>query len=130
MGIATDCSCPICGIQPENVAHLFFECTYSVECGTAVLKWLSFSHCKSGLNALLRWVQRTASSDFRRRVAYTAIAAIVYHVWKARNTCIWQLQVPSIQKLVKDIQGDVKYRVQHLISKKVSSSDLLWFHSL
>lgn len=67
MGIADDCVCPICGVSPETVDHLFFGCS---ECGFEVMRWLGFSHCKTGLSALLKCLQRTASSEFRRTVAY------------------------------------------------------------
>ncbi|XP_056692076.1 uncharacterized protein [Spinacia oleracea] len=103
--ITIDCVCPICGAHPETGDHLYFGCKYSVDCGTAVMKWIGFSHCKTGSNALFRWLQRTAPSAFRRGVTYPSVATIVYHVWKSINYGIRQMQVPTIQKTVKDIQG-------------------------
>ena len=32
MGVLTEDMCPICGLYPESVEHLFFDCCFSMQC--------------------------------------------------------------------------------------------------
>ncbi|XP_021848076.2 uncharacterized protein [Spinacia oleracea] len=129
-GVVDDCLCPICGSSPETVEHLFFKCVLSHNGGNEVMKGLGFSHCRDGIGPLFKWLQRSAGTEFRRAVAYTTTAVLVYHVWKARKAEIWKSQVPTVQSLVKAGQSDVKCRVQKLIGRKVHRRDVDWFQKL
>lgn len=99
-------------------------------CGTELMKCLGFTHCKSSISSLLKWLQRASTSDFRRKVAYTSVAALVYNIWKAKNSVVWQLQVPTTQKVIKGVQADVKCRIHNIMGKKMNCRDRDWFHKL
>ncbi|XP_021851150.2 uncharacterized protein [Spinacia oleracea] len=130
VGIGLDSNCAICDTSEETVSHLFFDCNYSKECRNLILLWLGLPCYNGDLNKLLKWARKQGSSKFTRQTIYTACAGLVYHVWKARNTAVWEASVPSVQHTVERIQKDTKGRIQQLLGKKVRNSELNWFHSL
>ncbi|XP_056698078.1 uncharacterized protein [Spinacia oleracea] len=61
---------------------------------------------------------------------WLVIAGVVYSIWKARNSSIWEGSVPTVKHTVQHIQFCVKNRVSKLIGKKISTSEAHWFASL
>ncbi|XP_021855349.2 uncharacterized protein [Spinacia oleracea] len=129
-GIGTDDLCSICGRETESSIHLFFDCCFSDDCKKAVLTWVGIPGGDLGLFPLLRKAERYTKGDFRRKVMYTVIAGLVYHVWKARNESVWLLKTPTVNQVVKNVQTDVRGRIQNIMGRKVSSRDRDWFSSL
>ncbi|XP_056698010.1 uncharacterized protein [Spinacia oleracea] len=66
-------------------------------------KWLGFHNSRTHLSVLLKWLHKYCKNPFKRRVAYAAVASIVYQIWRARNLAIWEQTVPSIANTVKCI---------------------------
>ncbi|XP_021851006.1 uncharacterized protein [Spinacia oleracea] len=130
VGISTGDSCPICGAQVEKVEHLFFECELSRQCKLLVFSWLGVQLNRVTVFSLLMGVQKYSRSKYRRFIIITAVASLVYNIWRARNAAIWSLHIPIVQSIVKTIQAEVKGRVMNLLNSKTSSRDLDWFHSL
>ncbi|XP_056697909.1 uncharacterized protein [Spinacia oleracea] len=130
MGIGCDQLCPVCGNNDETVKHLFCDCTFSASCAASLLHWLGLHCTKSDMGQIMIWIRRSCKGDFRRKVAYTTMASLVYHIWRAKNTAVWDMTVPTFQTTVQRVQSDVKCRVQNLISKSVKQSDRDWFSSL
>lgn len=111
--------CAICSCAEETSQHLFFECAYRNECKSVILDWLGLHCTRTSLLQVLTWIRRCYKGDFGRKVPYTAIAALTYCIWRARNTTVWRIQVPAVKFTVHNIQADVKCRVQNLLSAKV-----------
>ncbi|XP_056690154.1 uncharacterized protein [Spinacia oleracea] len=129
-GVINDDQCALCGLGTETCTHLFFSCHYSKECCSLVLQWLGFHSSRTQLSVLLKWLHKYCKNPFKRRVAYAAVASIVYQIWRARNLAIWEQTVPSIVNTVKCIQYTVKHRILSILSKKVRTRDREWLHSL
>ena len=130
VGISTDDKCPICGVQTEKVEHLFFECELSKQCKLLVLSWLGVQLNRVTVFSLLRGIQKYSRSKCRRFIIFTAVASLVYNIWRARNAAVWSLHIPTVQSIVKVIQAEVKGRVMNLLSSKTSTRDLDWFQCL
>ncbi|XP_021836221.2 uncharacterized protein [Spinacia oleracea] len=115
-GVINDDQCALCGLSTETCTHLFFSCHYSKECCSLVLQWLGFHNSRSHLSVLLKWLHKYCKNPFKRRVAYAAVASIVYQIWRARNLAIWEQTIPSIANTVKCIQYTVKHRILSILS--------------
>lgn len=101
LDIGTDILCGLCGLFPKTFSHLFFECKFSRDCCTTVLQWMGFRTCRLSLILLLHWIRRYCPSSFRRRVAYAVISGVVYYIWSARNSSVWDGAIPTIMKNVQ-----------------------------
>ncbi|XP_056688705.1 uncharacterized protein [Spinacia oleracea] len=128
--VGYDDLCPLCGTSSETANHLFFDCHFSINCKNQIMSWLGFQHSRNSVAILLKHIQRYAKSKVQKTVMYTAVACLVYHIWKARNSSVWRAQVPVIKNTVKIIQTEVKSRVANLLSKKICNRDKDWFSSL
>ncbi|XP_021848362.1 uncharacterized protein [Spinacia oleracea] len=95
-----------------------------------VLHWLGFNTHRTSLFMILKWAHRHCVGGFRRRVCYAAVAGVVYQIWKARNSAIWDAKVPSLDTSVNCIQFDVRHRIKSIPGKKVSTRDKDWLYSL
>ncbi|XP_021847300.1 uncharacterized protein [Spinacia oleracea] len=129
-GVTDDDLCALCGLHTENSSHLFFSCHYSTECCRKVLHWLGFNTHRTSLFMILKWAHRHCVGGFRRRVCYAAVAGVVYQIWKARNSAIWDAKVPSLDSSVNCIQSDVRHRIKSILGRKVSTRDKDWLYSL
>ncbi|XP_056692216.1 uncharacterized protein [Spinacia oleracea] len=130
IGVGDDPSCAICGSVVETCSHLFFECTFSTDCLQLVLNWLGYTVTKTNLTQVFMWVRRYRKKEFRRKVIFTALAGLVYQIWKARNDAVWNHHVPTKQFILKTIQFDTRHRIQNLLGKTVSRIDHDWFRAL
>ncbi|XP_021843839.1 uncharacterized protein [Spinacia oleracea] len=111
-GIGDDNLCAICGSGPETSAHLFFECSYSTDCLVRVLDWLGISHTRKNVLQVLHWTRRYCRNAFKRKFMLAAVAGLVYHIWRARNSSVWEGAIPTVPTLLHALKSDVKHRVQ------------------
>ncbi|XP_021843508.1 uncharacterized protein [Spinacia oleracea] len=128
--VGSDDLCPLCGSMSETINHLFFECHFGAHCKTQIMNWLGFQNSRNSAAALLKWIHRYAKSKFQKATMYTAVACLVYHIWRARNSSVWNGHVPAIKHTVNTIQFEVKSRISNLLSKKICNRDMDWFASL
>ncbi|XP_056694961.1 uncharacterized protein [Spinacia oleracea] len=130
IGVGNDKLCPIYNCAEETVIHLYFNCAYGKACLSIMLGWLEIHCTKTHLYQVLIWLRTNRKGDFRKKVAYTAIAALTYCIWGARNFVVWELQVPTVMHTVHQAQADVKGRIQNLLGAEVKSTDREWVYSL
>ena len=57
----------------------------------------------------------------------TAVAALVYNLWRTRNEVLWLSKLWLVSNTVKRVKLDVQMRVKVVMPKKVSKSDREWF---
>lgn len=88
-GIGDNNLCAIYSGAPETSAHLFFECSYIKECFTVVLDWLGVMMRRYFFIQVLHWFRTYCRNSFKQKVFYAVIARVLYQVWKARNSVIW-----------------------------------------
>ncbi|KAK4708594.1 hypothetical protein R3W88_029519 [Solanum pinnatisectum] len=80
MRICQDKECLLCGSNPENIDHLFFECEFSKECLKGVLEWLKIGINKTNIEGIWRRVTRKAKGRCRRSIIKAVAAALIYHI--------------------------------------------------
>lgn len=129
-GIGIHIACAISGSNPETIDHLLYDCHYSSECCRETLNWVGIRYRTGTPITLLRKFQRCSKGYFRRKVAYNVVVGLVYHIWKARNSSVWNKCAPTIAQMVQGVKTNVKYRIQNLVSKKFNNLDRDWFFSL
>ncbi|XP_070002409.1 uncharacterized protein LOC142165981 [Nicotiana tabacum] len=115
MGITQDNDYMLCVGQTESIDHLFFECTFSKMCLEKVLKWLGMN---IEVNSIWRRITRIAKGKVGRSFTEAVVAAIIYHIWRARNKAVWLQKVPRPQTILKQIQYTYQHRCLEVIQKK------------
>lgn len=111
---------PLTTYVPETSTHFFFDCSYNSGCLQAVTTWSGVKpNRKNILQVLpLNWPRKYCRNTFKRTVIYAAIAGLVYQMWKARNTSMWDKAVPSATSLVQILKFDVKHRILKFVITK------------
>ena len=93
-----------------------FECEFSAQCITRVMNWLNTNWGGRSLMQLCRWLKdKYRGSRFRRMVIMAAIAAIVYMVWKNRNSAYWDQVIMTVDRTINDIQCIIKHRIVQIM---------------
>lgn len=61
---------------------------------------------------------RAAKEKIGRTFAQAALAAVVYHIWRARNEAVWLQKVLRPQKILEQIQYACKSRCIEVVQKR------------
>ncbi|XP_056685643.1 uncharacterized protein [Spinacia oleracea] len=105
MGIGNDNLCVICRCSEEiNFSSPFFECAYGTKCISVIMDWLVTP---------LSTISKSATDckgSFKKKVVDTAITALAYSIWRARNVVVWELK-PS-EKTYADIEAAYRCLVE------------------
>ena len=48
--------CVLCGLEEEDIQHLFFACEITQQCLIALKRWLGWKTLKIDLGELLNWI--------------------------------------------------------------------------
>ena len=81
-----DVNCVMCMENHiENRKLIFFDCKFSAECLRRVKAWLGWQCVATELEQLVKWVQRSKWSKFKKQVVVVGLAATVYMVWQEHN---------------------------------------------
>ena len=107
----TDKSCGMCGISDESSQHIFFQCTISLQIWGHIKEWMGIRRYMPSLASGLRWLKRDArGSSWLCKAKKIAFASTVYHLWTARNYCIFEGQAAVAESIISRVKSDV-YRV-------------------
>ncbi|XP_019240695.1 PREDICTED: uncharacterized protein LOC109220693 [Nicotiana attenuata] len=130
MGITEDSECMLCDGQAESIDHLFFECTFSKMCLEEVLKWLGMNIKNTEVTGIWRRMTRVAKGKIGRSFPEAMIAAVIYHIWRARNEAVWLQKVPRPQTILKQIPYTCKHRCLEVIQIKKRQKEMSWIERL
>lgn len=131
IGVVTDASCAICGIEQESCHHLLFRCCFSRKVCVGLLRWLDI---RVALNECIftswkKWGRKYRSKR-KQNVCYAVLAATVYHVWLVRNNAVWNLKVPMPNVVIKCIKSKVCIRARSCVNAKWSDEERDWLDRL
>ncbi|XP_074300696.1 uncharacterized protein LOC141631998 [Silene latifolia] len=124
LGICTDCSCCICAINDEDIAHLYWQCPYSSIAKNMVQDWL-----KIRLPDIFTWqwcVQLKRRSKLQWRVVLACVAGLMYLIWQARNDARVNQVLPTPAALVQQLQKTMCCRIRGKIHVPLLRKDQVW----
>ncbi|XP_056688751.1 uncharacterized protein [Spinacia oleracea] len=128
MGIYNSTKCLLYEAKGETHSHLFFDCEYSRRCLQGIESWLDIPTSKVHYMGLLRWIKwKSNCSKFQKTAMHTAVNAIVYVLWRARNDALWNQKVPTPSATIRFIQRSVIDRLAHIGAKQPSTADQIWW---
>lgn len=113
----------LCGVLDENRDHLFFRCSYSHEF------WASFFG-NSTLNppadfeAIIARLPSSSGNAKVKTICHLLVQALVYVVWKERNTRLHTSANKPPLPLVKEIKGVLKAKLFGL--DRATLVQILW----
>ncbi|XP_074305400.1 uncharacterized protein LOC141640528 [Silene latifolia] len=117
-------SCYLCGQGQEEHSHLFFRCVYSSTCKNLVSAW-----CKEKLpeqDWCAWWIKRRYRTITKKKIMGLILAALIYHIWAARNTCRVDRFLNRPEVVLQKIKHDVRSRIKNCSFKSHSGSVVVW----
>ena len=90
LGVSVNDKCLICDEREETHYHLFFQCQFSSNVLKEIKRWLGILASGNSLPRMIRWIQNSHQSKFRKQVMSAGITATLYQAWLERNQCYWQ----------------------------------------
>ncbi|KAI8573525.1 hypothetical protein RHMOL_Rhmol01G0284300 [Rhododendron molle] len=108
-GMAMHDQCVLCSASVETDEHLFFHCTFSSQLWKSLQKDLTFQCPFNGLPQIMDWMfQVNNGPQFSCSLSKVALAALIYHVWGARNGRIFKSFCLSVQQLEINVRTDIR----------------------
>ncbi|KAM6545765.1 hypothetical protein CsatB_026501 [Cannabis sativa] len=95
-----------------------------------IKEWLDWMMESTEVNGILRWIERSKLSRFRKEVLYVVMVALVYQVWRSRNGLLWKSKVPKETQVTYLTKEEVKRRIILVWPKNVSTGDKEWFSNI
>ncbi|XP_074315167.1 uncharacterized protein LOC141651346 [Silene latifolia] len=109
-GIIQNSICDMCMDQPEDHTHLLYQCRFSAQCWTLLADCLGVDLPSTGI---LEWCYLwRCRSLMKNKIVITAILAMIYHIWMARNPCTVESQLLMPSYVFKTVQSIVQGRGQ------------------
>jgi hypothetical protein len=109
--------CLLCFSNLESHDHLFFACSYTNTVWKLVCTKISRMDAPSTWIDVLGWMSSFASSNTTK----LCIAAMVYHLWRERNTRYHDRGAKKPHVLFDSIVEDVRYRLIGLKFKRTNN---------
>ncbi|XP_062075250.1 uncharacterized protein LOC133779289 [Humulus lupulus] len=102
--VLPDARCQFCTVEDETIAHLFFECPFTSDRLQQIKSWMHWGISSCQLPCILRLIGRMKTTKFRKMAISAIIAALVYHLWRARNERIWLSSLDNPKSIVQKIK--------------------------
>lgn len=128
-GIICDDHCPVCNDAVENNEHLFFNCKFSERCLMWWCEKLRIKCDRKSTNGICDWVKRrTNLTSLQRKVVYASLSAMVYVIWKNRNSVVWESK--CAQHVMKTVMLEVREKLLHIVPKNISLVAREWLNAV
>ena len=98
-----------------------------MKCLMAVLEWMRLNIQRTNLEGIWRRLARKATGKISRALIRAIIAALIYHIWQARNGALWNKAVVRPTKIMKKIREESKGR---FMSRGIKCKDRKWIDNL
>ncbi|XP_013705921.1 uncharacterized protein LOC106409923 [Brassica napus] len=128
-GLQTDSHCLLCNSYPESRSHLFFECAFSWEIWTNILRRCAFSP-RRNWDATLLDVQAYRGTKHTRKLLLLAWQGTIYFIWSERNNRIHRNNFRSSHSIISEIDCTIRRKLASFrLANPALSSPLLeiWF---
>ncbi|KAK9749480.1 hypothetical protein RND81_02G128900 [Saponaria officinalis] len=122
LGFGQNQTCYLCADGDEDVEHLFFQSRVTTLYVQAIQSWLGMRIIGTQWQTIYRfWVR----SGIRRLVLIASVAALVYHIWFARNICRLYGYVQHYNQIRDRIRFEIRAKIRTCVSNLVSK-DVNW----
>lgn len=106
-------SCSLCHSGVEDETHLFSSCPYATQTWNLVQSWWSLpTHTQAA--HLAHKLSRSTPPKARRQIDCAVFAAVIYHIWFARNQMVFEGRFIPPERLAHQIKDQVRQRILFL----------------
>ncbi|XP_074297291.1 uncharacterized protein LOC141627995 [Silene latifolia] len=113
-GLPTNGICEFCLDAPKNHQHLLSQCIYNQKCWDSLMLWLGMT---VPVQDVVQWsVNWRSRSLLKKQVVFTAITALWYHLWHARNVCRLEAKLFTSFFVLKKVISEVQQRCRQKLS--------------
>ncbi|XP_062109574.1 uncharacterized protein LOC133821078 [Humulus lupulus] len=121
--------CPVCEVEQESHAHLFFACPFSQQVRAQMMDWLGRDLLPSSYEHWCSWMSGNPKG-LKHQVLVAALAASVYMIWRNRNHCFFEFSSLSIGNVTQQIKFYLRNRLARIPKLKVRISELAIYESV
>lgn len=105
--------CLLCDVEPESNAHLYFNCVYSSQVYKLLFIHHNFNPPENPLDSV-SWVTRCSTSRKVKTICLLTLQAIIYEIWKERNSRLHSNSTRPSQIVIKEIQVVIRNKLYGL----------------
>ncbi|XP_074283124.1 uncharacterized protein LOC141607668 [Silene latifolia] len=128
MQIISENKCFLCGLQEENLNHLFLEFSFSRKCSDMVSEWCCFRFPMQQL--ISWWIEWRQASACKKKIIAMILASLMYHIWHSRNYSRIDGYVFRPQAIAARVKHDVQSRLAQCSIRSRNASVLAWVENI
>ena len=80
MGQSFDMSCGLCGIEQEDIDHLFFRCTWATDLWMLAKTWWPTTIVTTDIDSMIQQLQKLKGPRSIRQITYAVMAVSYTHL--------------------------------------------------
>ncbi|XP_021751315.1 uncharacterized protein LOC110716970 [Chenopodium quinoa] len=98
------------------------------QCIASISSWLQIIEQAFNIDTSWKDWKKAVKDPIKRRVCFTGLAAVVYYIWWARNSALWNKAVPIPNLVCRKIGAEVIDRCHQMVSKKWRQQQCKWLY--
>ena len=110
-GMIESISCVFCRTNVEDRNHLFFGCQFTVDIWLRILRLCGYHRTPRNWENELLWVIATKGKSFCSITKRIAWGATIYHLWRQRNSRMYENTFAPADAIFHIICNDVRLRI-------------------
>ncbi|GKA71324.1 reverse transcriptase domain, reverse transcriptase zinc-binding domain protein [Tanacetum coccineum] len=111
--------CSLCGMNPDSLNHLFFECNYSTKVWKALMEksnhYVMPNRWDDLLIAMTSMRHNKSIKSIMRRIVF---AAYVYFIWNERNKRLFTNDKKNNNELIAEVVNHIRLNLTSLAMKR------------
>ncbi|XP_074288645.1 uncharacterized protein LOC141613800 [Silene latifolia] len=101
-GVLQDEKCELCLDHIKDHQHLLYTCPFSAKCLVIFKSCLGVPFPTA---EVLDWIVKCrCKSLMKKKIIFTAMLALVYHIWTARNICRLECRVQRPERIIEMVK--------------------------
>ncbi|XP_050211980.1 uncharacterized protein LOC126662137 [Mercurialis annua] len=113
-GVINDDKCVFCNGETETVEHLFFNCAISKSIMRKVLQCCLINREVFRWRRKWSWMANKAvGKSLLARVRMIAFNCCIYHIWRGRNSCIFENRRVEEAEIIATIRRDILLKLYY-----------------
>ncbi|XP_074277569.1 uncharacterized protein LOC141601204 [Silene latifolia] len=125
LGISSDATCLLCGLDDESHSNLFLKCEYNRRILTIMAGLCQVAIPDANI---FLWINGLQASSVQKKVIMSVILATFYYIWMQRNEARIDDAVLRPELLCSQIRKEVKCRLSTKFKPGICTRDITWFN--
>ncbi|KAL9681513.1 hypothetical protein QQ045_013298 [Rhodiola kirilowii] len=125
-----DNTCVFCKVTEESRNHLFFECRFTKEVWSDVMKFLNVLQAPCNWELLIPWFKGLIQKRIKTKLIAASCTRVMNVIWLARNAKFFKDEDTYVISLVRNMIWFLKMKIGAIKKEACDKEDLDWLTNM